>query len=254
MALEDSPTPVEPRVFVRGNPKTWATGGTRQFLGLLSGADRQPFRDGSGRLELARAIADPDNPMTARALVNRVWMHHFGRPWSPPPATSACGASRPRTPSCSTTWPRGSWTTAGRSRRCTAGSCSRRAYRQRSDDRPEARARPREQPLLADEPPPARLRGHPRRDARGLRPARRRIGGPPMPPSPAPGYNRRTSTASSTASTCPACIARSTSPTRTRPAPARRDDRRAQALFLMNHPFAIDAARGCLDRPETAGR
>ena len=36
------------------------------------------FRDGSGRLELARAIIDPQNPLTARVIVNRVWMHHFG--------------------------------------------------------------------------------------------------------------------------------------------------------------------------------
>src|SRR5262249_22402980 len=33
---------------------------------------------GSGRLELASAIANRDNPLTARVLVNRVWMHHFG--------------------------------------------------------------------------------------------------------------------------------------------------------------------------------
>jgi hypothetical protein len=29
-------------------------------------------------LELARHIASPDNPLTGRVLVNRVWMHHFG--------------------------------------------------------------------------------------------------------------------------------------------------------------------------------
>src|SRR5258708_6255590 len=51
---------------------------SRQFRGGLAGPERQPFRAGSGRLELAKAIANRDNPLTARVLVNRVWMHHFG--------------------------------------------------------------------------------------------------------------------------------------------------------------------------------
>jgi hypothetical protein len=50
----------------------------RQFLEILSGPDRKPFTVGSGRLELAEAIASKDNPLTARVMVNRIWMHHFG--------------------------------------------------------------------------------------------------------------------------------------------------------------------------------
>ncbi len=42
--------------------------------------EREPFQDGAGRLELAERIVDPDNPLTARVIVNRVWMHHFGQP------------------------------------------------------------------------------------------------------------------------------------------------------------------------------
>ena len=39
----------------------------------------EPFHHGSGRLELAQAIVDPKNPLTARSIVNRVWLHHFGQ-------------------------------------------------------------------------------------------------------------------------------------------------------------------------------
>src|SRR5262249_14208263 len=78
MVLDDLPRPVEARVFQRGNPGPPGEVVPRQFLGALAGKERQPFRDGSGRLELARAIIDPRNPLTARVMVNRVWMHHFG--------------------------------------------------------------------------------------------------------------------------------------------------------------------------------
>src|SRR5205085_2934421 len=50
----------------------------RQFLEILAGPSRKPFTIGSGRLELAQAIASKHNPLTARVMVNRVWMHHFG--------------------------------------------------------------------------------------------------------------------------------------------------------------------------------
>jgi hypothetical protein len=77
--LVDRPVQRNPRVFKRGNPETKGEKVPRQFLALLAGPNRKPFRHGSGRLELARAIASPDNPLTARVLVNRVWMHHFGQ-------------------------------------------------------------------------------------------------------------------------------------------------------------------------------
>jgi hypothetical protein len=76
--LTDSPTPADARVLRRGNPATPGAEVPRQFLQVLAGPDRRPFRHGSGRLELARAILDPANPLTARVMVNRVWQHHFG--------------------------------------------------------------------------------------------------------------------------------------------------------------------------------
>jgi hypothetical protein len=78
MVLNDAPKPTDPHVFVRGNPRRQGEAVPRRFLKVLSGPDRKPFSDGSGRLELARAIVDPNNPLTARVLVNRVWAWHFG--------------------------------------------------------------------------------------------------------------------------------------------------------------------------------
>ena len=76
-----SPTatlPTTPRVFKRGNPANKGEEVPRQFVEVLAGPNRQPFAHGSGRLELAQAIIDPANPLTARVIVNRVWLHHFG--------------------------------------------------------------------------------------------------------------------------------------------------------------------------------
>jgi mono/diheme cytochrome c family protein len=78
MVLVDNPSPGNPRIFLRGNPANPGKEVPRQFLSILTGDQREPFKDGSGRLDLAKAIASPDNPLTARVMVNRVWTWHFG--------------------------------------------------------------------------------------------------------------------------------------------------------------------------------
>ncbi|MFM7150750.1 MAG: DUF1553 domain-containing protein, partial [Gemmataceae bacterium] len=79
MVLVDLPSPVQPRVLLRGNPGNPGVTVPRQFLEIVA-PERKPFAKGSGRLELAQAIASPDNPLTSRVMANRVWMHHFGKP------------------------------------------------------------------------------------------------------------------------------------------------------------------------------
>ncbi|MCC7377329.1 MAG: DUF1553 domain-containing protein [Verrucomicrobiales bacterium] len=78
LILSDREPEPNPRVFRRGSPSRLGESVPRQFLGILSGPNRQPFAQGSGRLEMAQAIVRPDNPLTARVMVNRIWQHHFG--------------------------------------------------------------------------------------------------------------------------------------------------------------------------------
>jgi mono/diheme cytochrome c family protein len=80
MVVKEQPQPMNPVVFLRGNPARPGKAVPRQFLWVIAGNERQPFKTGSGRLELAEAVVSRDNPLTARVLVNRVWMHHFGEP------------------------------------------------------------------------------------------------------------------------------------------------------------------------------
>jgi hypothetical protein len=76
--LTDREPEPNPRVFNRGSASRLGEEVPRQFLQALAGRERKPFTQGSGRLELARAIANPGNPLTARVMVNRIWQHHFG--------------------------------------------------------------------------------------------------------------------------------------------------------------------------------
>ncbi len=79
MALVDAPNPHDSPVHVRGNAANLGPAVPRHFLTALSHGAPQPLTQGSGRLQLARAIANRNNPLTARVWVNRVWLYHFGK-------------------------------------------------------------------------------------------------------------------------------------------------------------------------------
>ena len=78
MVLLDNASPHDPRIFRRGNPGMKGDAVPRRFIAALSHGERKPFVEGSGRLEMAEAIADPGNPLTARVMANRVWQRLFG--------------------------------------------------------------------------------------------------------------------------------------------------------------------------------
>jgi hypothetical protein len=73
-------TPTDLNIFIRGNVENKGPQATRHFLRVLCDGEPVAFASGSGRRELAEAIAAPDNPLTARVIVNRFWGLYFGRP------------------------------------------------------------------------------------------------------------------------------------------------------------------------------
>jgi hypothetical protein len=65
-------------LYVRGNPMKPGEIAPRRFLRIVAGDDPPPFKVGSGRIELADAVASKTNPLTSRVIVNRIWQQHFG--------------------------------------------------------------------------------------------------------------------------------------------------------------------------------
>jgi hypothetical protein len=80
-SMEDWPEGQDARIEIRGSPTDLGDAvprGTVRFLSDTLGDAHRPAGRASGRLELARSIADPRNPLTARVFVNRVWLHLCG--------------------------------------------------------------------------------------------------------------------------------------------------------------------------------
>ncbi|MEM7383858.1 MAG: PSD1 and planctomycete cytochrome C domain-containing protein [Verrucomicrobiota bacterium] len=71
--------PEDTAVHLRGNYLTLGQTVPRRVPTVLGGEASPPVNPAaSGRMELARHIASPDNPLTARVMVNRLWRWHFG--------------------------------------------------------------------------------------------------------------------------------------------------------------------------------
>jgi mono/diheme cytochrome c family protein len=94
--VRDLETAEDPRVHLRGNPMRLGDTVPRGFLSVLSPAERVTFTKGSGRLELARAIAS--SPLALRVIVNRVWKGHFGTGLVNTPSNFGLNGERPTHP------------------------------------------------------------------------------------------------------------------------------------------------------------
>lgn len=77
LVMKELPQPRKTTVFIKGDftrPADEVTPGTPKVLHAMKAASAQP-----NRLDLAKWIMSPDNPLTARVIVNRLWQQYFGR-------------------------------------------------------------------------------------------------------------------------------------------------------------------------------
>jgi hypothetical protein len=227
----------------------------RQFPRILAGDQRQPFGRGSGRLDLARALTAPDNPLTSRVLVNRVWMHHFGEPLVSSPSDFGVRSSPPSHPELldylAWSLQQDGWSLKKLHRRILLSS----TYQQASLDRPDCRQRDPENRLLWRFPR-RRLDLEAMRDSLLAISGRleRTLGGRPVDVSGDPHNRRRTLYGKVDRQDLPGLyrVFDFSNPDQT---VERRPQTTVpqQALFALNAPFMIEQARSLAARPEVAG-
>jgi len=90
--------PRDLRLQIRGNPGNLGPVVKRRFLRVLSRGEPRAFSQGSGRLELANCIFDEGASLSARVMVNRVWLQHFGRGLVTTPSDFGAQGERPSHP------------------------------------------------------------------------------------------------------------------------------------------------------------
>ncbi len=81
-SVQNDPTKATPiHVLARGDYQNKGERVGMRPLGVLlpDGAPELPGDTKNPRTELARWITDPENPLTARVMANRIWLYHFGR-------------------------------------------------------------------------------------------------------------------------------------------------------------------------------
>jgi hypothetical protein len=96
--VDDGDKAEDLNVFLRGNVERKGPVAERRFLQILCRGEPKRFTIGSGREELAEAIACRDNPLTARVMVNRIWSMFFGRGLVGTPSNFGSQGQRPTHP------------------------------------------------------------------------------------------------------------------------------------------------------------
>ena len=83
---------------VGGDPASHGPLVKRRFLRVLSPGEPRVFTEGSGRLELANCLFREGASLSARVIVNRVWLQHFGRGIVTTPGDFGVQGARPSHP------------------------------------------------------------------------------------------------------------------------------------------------------------
>ena len=91
-------TPVDAHIQLRGEPTKLGVQIPRRFLEVFGGEPLAVTYKGSGRLQLADWITNPNSPLAARVLVNRLWQWHFGRGIVSTPSDFGFRGARPTHP------------------------------------------------------------------------------------------------------------------------------------------------------------
>jgi hypothetical protein len=254
--LVDAAKPYDPYVFLRGQPGNRGPATERRFLTCLTPDNKpQPFQHGSGRRELADAIASRDNPLTARVWANRVWGHLFGHGLVDTPSDFGVRGTPPTHPelldNLACELMDDGWSTKRLIRRIVLSA----TYRQSSEPRAECVAVDPDNRLL--------WRANRRRlDLEALRDSLlasagkldEKMGGPSVSITDSPFSTRRSVYGFIERQNLPAFFrtfdfANPNTHTPERPTTTAPQ----QALFLMNSPFAIEQASNLADRSAQGG-
>ncbi|MGO9464232.1 MAG: DUF1549 domain-containing protein [Isosphaeraceae bacterium] len=90
--------PLDSPLYIRGELDQPGELVPRGFVKILSQKSSRAITTGSGRRELAEQLAARDNPLTARVMVNRIWLHLFGRGLVPTPDNFGAAGQSPSHP------------------------------------------------------------------------------------------------------------------------------------------------------------